>query len=582
MKSTFYIVITPFFLFSCSSTPTPCETVECNGTCCEYGQVCHGNVCCTPITCESENYLCDPLSDGCGSDLDCGTCTDNPNSSCNNGTCDCTPDDCDSLNAICGSLNDGCGSLTTDCGTCEEYMNSFCNKGTCDCTPDDCTSLSAVCGTLDDGCGGVTTDCGDCGLNGSCNITGTCDCNTGYAGSLCEDCAGGYRPSGNECVLKFSDEEKWLASDGAVDDEFGYSVSISGNYAIVGAPGKWQNVDELGSAYIFHFDGTSWEEQQKIMAADGEAGDRFGISVSISGDNAIVGAIENDDKGEASGSVYIFNFDGSNWTEQQMLLASDGEENDNFGNSVSISGNYAIIGAPAIYKIDNNTGSAYIFYFDGSNWVEQSKVLPSDGAPEDRFGDSVSISGNYAIVGAAGNDYYGINSGSAYIFHFNGTNWVEQQKLVASDGAETDWFGLSVSISGNYAIVGNVYDDVYLWDSGSAYIYHFDGTNWVEQQKLIPLDGDMLEYYGGNVSISGNYAIVSASGDNDNGDSSGSVYIYLYDGTNWEEQQKILASDGAEWDQFGLSVTISSEYAIVGARGDDDNGNNSGSAYIFY
>jgi hypothetical protein len=327
--------------------------------------------------------------------------------------------------------------------------------------------------------------------------------------------------------------------------------------------------------------GVAWLEKSKLLAADGAAGDEFGYSVSISGDSAIVGAFEDDDNGDWAGSAYIFKWDGTNWIQQAKLLASDGAIDDCFGWSVSISGDYAIAGAPGDNDNGGGSGSAYIFKWDGTNWVEQQKLLASDGAYSDCFGWSVSISGDYAIVGAWGNDDNGSMSGSAYIFKWNGTSWVEQQKLLASDGAPGDYFGRSVSISGDLAIAGAYGDDDNGSSAGSAYIFKFNGTNWFEQQKLLASDGAAGDEFSYSVSISGDVAIAGAYGDDDNGSDSGSAYIFKFDGTNWVEQVKRIASDGAADDEFGNFVSISGDLAIVGAHLDDDNGADSGSAYIF-
>ena len=379
-------------------------------------------------------------------------------------------------------------------------------------------------------------------------------------------------------VFQQDQQDKLLAADGAGDDYFGYSVSISGDYAIVGARG---DDSYTGSAYIFTANDVNCsdlDEAAKLTAADAAAYDRFGYSVSVSGGYAIVGAYGDDDNGDSSGSAYIFYYDGTNWSQQAKLLAADGAAGDWFGRSVSVSDDYAIVGA---YGDDDNgsaSGSAYIFYYDGTNWSEQAKLTASDDAAGDWFGVSVSLSGNYAIVGAYGDDDNGSNSGSAYIFRFNGLSWSEQAKLTAADGAADDLFGISVSISGDYAIIGADGDDS---RTGSAYIFRRYGTSWSEQAKLTASDGAAYDYFGYSVSISGDYAVVGAHYDDDNGTDSGSAYLFKRDGTNWSPQVKLLAADGAAGDWFGRSVSVSDDYAIVGAYGDDDNGNDSGSAYLF-
>jgi len=297
----------------------------------------------------------------------------------------------------------------------------------------------------------------------------------------------------------FNEIIKIVASDRGIDDYFGHSVSISGDYAIVGAYREDEDASGAnpltlaGSAYLFERDGSgNWAEKQKIVASDRGAGDYFGNSVSISGDYAIVGAYREDEDASGAnpltlaGSAYLFERDGSgNWAEKQKIVASDRGIGDYFGHSVSISGDYAIVGA---YREDEDAsganplplaGSAYLFERDGSgNWAEKQKIVASDRGIGDYFGLSVSISGDYAIVGAyrEDEDASGINTlpdaGSAYLFERDGSgNWAEKQKIVASDREEFEGFGLSVSISGDYAIVGAPFEYEDTTTYGSAYIF---------------------------------------------------------------------------------------------------------------
>jgi esterase/lipase superfamily enzyme len=374
---------------------------------------------------------------------------------------------------------------------------------------------------------------------------------------------------------------KLLASDGTTNDYFGMTVAISGNYAIVGANGDDDNESNSGSAYIFELSNGTWTEKQKLLASDADNNDRFGHSVAISGNYAIVGAYYNDDNGSNSGSTYIFELSNGTWSQKQKLLASDGAHSDSFGASVAISGNYAIVGAYGNDDNGDSSGSAYIFELSNGTWTEKQKLLASDADNNDRFGHSVAISGNYAIVGAYYNDDNGSDSGSAYIFELSNGNWSEKQKLLASDGASGDYFGSDVAISGNYAIVGANGDDDNGSGSGSAYIFELSNGTWSQKQKLLASDGAYPDSFGGSVAISGIYAVVGAYYDDDNGSYSGSAYIFELSNGTWSQKQKLLASDGAGFDYFGHSVAISGNYAIVGAYADADNTSYSGSAYIF-
>ena len=378
----------------------------------------------------------------------------------------------------------------------------------------------------------------------------------------------------------WQEKDKLTALDGAGNDLFGYSVSISGDYAIVGAYNDDPCGTDSGSAYIFTRDGESWVQQTMLTGRDISSGAFFGTSVSISGDYAIVGAYK------GFGSAYIFKRFGENWIEQAKLLPSDGAAADFFGCSVSISGDYAIVGASqADVNGLYNSGSAYIFEMPKSGWVdaiETAKLTVSDGAVRDRFGVSVSVWGDYAIVGAYTDDPCGTDSGSAYIFAPNevDSNWSQQAKLTASDGAGGDRFGASVSVWGDYAIVGAHKDDPCGIDSGSAYIFKRDGESWIQQTMLTGRDIADGDRFGVFVSISGDYAIVGADFGEDN--AVGSAHIFKRnDDADWTQEDKLTASDGETFDQFGVSVAIDGENAIVGAHNDDQFGINSGSAYVF-
>jgi FG-GAP repeat protein/type IX secretion system substrate protein len=303
-----------------------------------------------------------------------------------------------------------------------------------------------------------------------------------------------------------------------------------------------------------------------------------------------------------------------NFNEINKLVASDRDEGDIFGISVSIDGNYAIVGS--VWEEEdtfgNNTlyeaGSAYIFQRKADrNWYEIQKIVPSDRADFDRFGYSVSISGNYAIIGAYGKNVEdGVNilprAGAAYIFErdVKGT-WHEVQKIVPFDQASFKEFGTVVSISGNYAIIGNCKDDMdttggnKLKAAGSAYIFERDiNGKWNQAQKIIASDREMNDCFGYSVSISGKFAIIGACYEDedisakDSLPEAGSAYIFERDiSGKWFQVQKIVASDREAKDLFGWSVSISNSNAVVGAFSemDDVNGWNtmygSGSAYIF-
>ncbi len=266
------------------------------------------------------------------------------------------------------------------------------------------------------------------------------------------------------------------------------------------------------------------DQLAKLLPDDGAAGDLFGFSVSISGTIAIVGALADDDNGGFSGSAYLFDIsDPKNPVQFAKLLPTDCAAGDVLGTSVAISGATAIVGA---WRDDDNgslSGSAYLF--DTTTGRQIAKLLPDDGAAGDRFGFSVSISGTIAIVGAFADDDNGSLSGSAYLFDISDPkNPVQIVKLLPTDGAAVGHFGFSVSISGATAIVGAAFDDDNGSGSGSAYL--FDTATRQQIAKLLPSDGAVEDIFGTIVSISGATAIVGAWFDDDNGGFSGSAYLF--------------------------------------------------------
>ena len=319
-------------------------------------------------------------------------------------------------------------------------------------------------------------------------------------------------------------------------------------------------------------------EVAKLLAGDGAAGDTFGYSVSVSGDIAVIGARLDDGGQPNSGSAYVFRFDGTSWTQEAKLLASDRMMGDLFGHSAWVFGNVAVIGAPQDDDNGESSGSAYVFRFDGANWAEEAKLVPSDGTEAALFGWSISVSDDRAVIGALED---GAGTGAAYVYQFDGTSWAQEAKLLADDGTPGDWFGRSVSISDTIAMIGARWYSNNGPESGSAYAFRFDGENWAQEAKLLPADGATDARFGTSVSVLGNTAVIGAPRHNDNGDNSGSAYIYQFDGANWTQEAKLLASDGATGDWFGRSVSMSGSSIVVGAQRRNDNGATSGSAYIF-
>lgn len=362
------------------------------------------------------------------------------------------------------------------------------------------------------------------------------------------------------------------AADGMPADNFGVSARISGNYAIIGASlDDNGNKADQGAAYIFERRGGSWSEQAKLTAADGAAGDKFGSSVSIDGDYAIVGAPKGSGGYFLQGAAYVFVRIGATWVQQAKLNSADGVIGESFGTSVSINGDYAIVGNPNATITYANDGAAYVFVRSGSNWLQQAKLSYFGSQYNDNFGNSVSIFGNYAIVGAPFFDWTLANQGGVFVFLRTGTTWAWQMRITAVDGGADDHFGAAVSLNNDYAIIGAPGDDGAYTDQGSAYIYLRNGTTWSKQEKMYANDNQLNANYGNSVDIEGEYAIVGAIYQNVAGSpyhvQEGAAEIYRRTGISWGLLRVVKDGSGQAMGFFGSAVGVSGFNYIIGAIG---------------
>ena len=363
--------------------------------------------------------------------------------------------------------------------------------------------------------------------------------------------------------------EKILEPNGQEFHQFGDAVALSGNLAVVGMIDDDEKGMDAGAAYVFDID--TGEMVYKLFGSDEVDRDLFGMSVGIDGRLAVVGSLFSDGRFFNSGSAYVF--DMKTGSQLFKLFAPDGAENDNFGNSVAISGNLVVVGAPADDDHGDSSGSAYVF--DLATGQSIFKLVASDAAAGDGFGGAVAIDGNLAVIGSIFSDGMMEDSGAVYVFDM--TTGDQIQKLVASDGSTNDFFGISVSIRGDRVVAGAEFDGDLGSDSGSAYV--FDALTGEQLFKLHASDGSDTDFFGQSVSLSGHHALIGAGGAD--GGVVGSGAAYVFDITTGEEESKIFSDDGSLFDHFGSSVALAGGTAVIGALGDDDNGDGSGSVYVF-
>jgi len=374
---------------------------------------------------------------------------------------------------------------------------------------------------------------------------------------------------------------KLLSSDIAAGDWFGDAVAIDGTTAVIAAykDDTSNTITDTGSAYVFAYDGTIWNEEAKLIPSDGAGQDQFGFSADIDANTIIVGSLQHDAGGTNSGAAYVYVKSGNAWSQEQKLVASDAAGGDYFGYSAAISGNTIVIGA---FYDDNsngtNAGAVYVFTRSGTTWTQQQKIIATDGAASDEFGNSVDIDGETIIIGAR----YNAGHGAAYIYTRSGAMWSLQQKLIPSDGAFGDTFGLSTALESNRVAISAPQDDDGHTDTGSLYIFERNGVSWTEKAKIVASDGELGDRLGlFTMGISGNYVAAAAPWSNDNGSNSGATYLFKLVNGSWTEQEKIVGNDVTADDWYGIASDIDGDWILMGAERSSSVYADGGSVYAY-
>jgi hypothetical protein len=293
-----------------------------------------------------------------------------------------------------------------------------------------------------------------------------------------------------------------------------------------------------------------WSEIAKLSASDGRPDDVFATSVTIDGTTAVIGAPQDNNY---RGSAYFFSHDGDGWTEEAKVAVTDNISADGFGTSVSISGDTALIGAPGY---NGAVGAAYIFVRSESTWVKQAKLTVPDGVMLDFFGTSVALSGDVAVVGAPDKNS---DTGAAYVFTRTGTTWTLATTLTAPEGAPNDEFGWGIGVDKDTIIVGSCQENA---KHGAAYIYIRSGSTFVQQAKLTAVDGAANDCFGISVAVSGDMVVASAPWNNG---VIGAVYVFTRAGTTWTQTAKIVPTYPTPVTGFGMACSIDNHYLLISA-----------------
>lgn len=337
-----------------------------------------------------------------------------------------------------------------------------------------------------------------------------------------------------------------FAADGQNGDAFGWSVSISGSTAVVGAP---YAQDGAGVVYVFTDAGGTWTQEAELTASDGMPGDRFGWSVWISGSTIVVGAPY---AYYEVGAAYVFTDSGGTWTQQAKLTASDSGGGDKFGYSVVASAATVVVGADGH---DATEGAAYVFTDTGGTWSQEQELTAADGAYGDEFGWSLTLSGAILAVSAVKHD----GNGAVYVFGDTGGTWSQRAELTAADGAANDYFGDKIALSGTRLVVGA---PGHAAQKGAAYVFADTGRAWSQQAELTASDGAPGNCFGWAVGLSGRTVLVAAELHDS---ATGAAYVFKATGRKWRQRAELTAAGGEQGDEFGYSATLSGTTALIGA-----------------
>jgi hypothetical protein len=380
---------------------------------------------------------------------------------------------------------------------------------------------------------------------------------------------------------------KLLSSDIQEGDRFGQSLALSGTTAIIGAPLDHPPTPLFGAVYFFDWNGSSWIQTQKVRASDPASSQQFGYSVAIDGDVAVVGAPIDDTVAFQSGAAYVFRRVGGTWIEEQKLKANDATVGAAIGTAVGVLGDTVFIGAEYDDQRGWNAGAAYVFERTGGTWIQTQKVFSSDPDDGDAFGSSLSVSGVRALIGAPTDDAAApsSNRGAAYIFEKSAGVWIQQQKLTASDAGDNDYMGSSVSLDDTTALVSAHAHSGPPIHAGAAYVFEHQQGAWVQTQELTAGDASLGDAFGVSVALSGDTVVIGAHTDGDQGIGSGSAYSFQRVGSVWLQTGKLLPLDGSTNTLFGLRSALSGQTAVFSSPADDDACPGtpcfSGSAYVF-
>lgn len=382
--------------------------------------------------------------------------------------------------------------------------------------------------------------------------------------------------------------------EGVSEDAYGAAIAISGNTVAVGAPDRDDIGSNSGAVYIYVNDNGAWTLEQKLIPKDGATNDNFGFSLALEGNRLLIGSRRGGSGGAPqSGAVYIYERSGKVWTRTKKLDPANTGFEDFFGYAVALHQDYALVGAPQLDNAGAKTGAAFLYQYNGTDWVQLKQFLPATGTANDFYGAAVALlppTGAFsvtALVAAWDDDQApGENDGAVYAYVDpdpvnNGQSWGLQAKLVASDQTPGDTFGFALSAAGQRAYISAPFRSDTCDNSGAVYVFNRHSGVWCEEAIITPYDKNAGQFFGYSVAGLKETVAIGSAYDDDGGDYSGSAYVYSYKDSNWEPQLKFVPDGTSPLQLVGFSVAMDGDKVATGALGDITNNINSGSAYVF-
>jgi hypothetical protein len=389
-------------------------------------------------------------------------------------------------------------------------------------------------------------------------------------------------------------EGQFAAASSAPFNDFGASLALDGEHALVGSPGLASPAgSQVGAAHLFERTASGWTEVAELRASDGAANDRFGVSVALDGDTAVVGAFTADATAPDSGALYVFERVGGTWTQTQKLVGIGADVGEGLGWSLALQGDTLVAGAVDDHHSGGNYngGAAYFFERTPTGWVQRQRVVAGDGEAFDYFGQCVALDGTTLVVGAwSDNHSYGANGGSAYVFRRVGASFVLSQKLIPADNGSNDRFGWDVDLRAGELAVGAIGDTINGgYEAGSVYVFADSPTGFVQRQKLVATVPHQAALFGSSVALHGDGASNSAllvgsmQAHSPAGQYSGNAFLFERSASAFTPTLSVRSTALEQGANFGAEIEWEGELALVAAPGDDSRvlGMNTGATFAY-